>query len=71
MKSIFLSKTFWGAVLAVVAGVLGIFGYDFGTDAQADVLESVYAGVAAVGGIIAVIGRIKASKSVSVLPSKE
>lgn len=61
-KSIFSSKTFWGGLLAIVAGVLGFFGYTMGTEDQAMLVDSIAAVAAAVGGVIAIWGRVKASK---------
>ena len=61
-KSLFASKTFWGGVIAVLAGVLGFFGYELGGPDQAALIEAGSAIAASVGGVIAIIGRIKASK---------
>ena len=62
IKSIFASKTFWGGLIAVAAGILGFFGYQIGGADQAAIIETVTAVAASVGGLIAIIGRIKASK---------
>ena len=62
LKSIFASRTFWGALMAVAAGAAGIFGYTIAVDDQQALIEG-GAGVAAVvGGFIAIWGRIRASK---------
>ena len=61
-KSLFASKTFWGGVIAVLAGVLGFFGYELGGADQAKLIEAGAAVAAAVGGVIAIWGRVKASK---------
>lgn len=61
-KSLFASKTFWGGALAVGASVLGLFGYELGGQDRAAIIEDGSAIAAAVGGVIAIWGRVKASK---------
>ena len=61
-KSLFASRTFWGGVIAVLAGVLGFFGYELGGQDRAAIIEAGSAIAAAVGGVIAIWGRVKASK---------
>ena len=64
IKSILASRTFWGALVAIAAGVLGIFGYSFGTEDQTQIVEYVAGFGGVVGGVIAVWGRIVASKKI-------
>ena len=64
VKSLFASKTFWGGLIAVVAGILGFFGYQLGSEDQAAIIEAGSAIAAAVGGVIAIWGRVKASKKI-------
>ena len=61
-KSLFASRTFWGGALAVVAGILGFFGYQIGGPDQAALIEAGSAIAASVGGVISIWGRVKASK---------
>ena len=61
-KSLFASKTFWGGVIAVLAGVLGFFGYELGGADQGALITMCADVVASVGGVIAIWGRVKASK---------
>lgn len=63
-KSIFASKTVWGAIIAIGAGVAGIFGYSIGAEDQASLVELGVSVVASVGGVIAMFGRVKATKRV-------
>ena len=63
-KSLLASKTFWGGVIALLAGILGLFGYTLAPDDQAALVETVAAVAASIGGVIAIIGRIKASKKI-------
>ncbi len=63
-KSIFASKTFWGSVIAGLAGLGGIFGVDV-TGAEQETLMNGIAGVGvAIGTIVAIIGRMKAGKKI-------
>jgi uncharacterized membrane protein len=64
MKSFLASKTIWGAVIAVAPAVAGLFGVTVtGADASeaAGHLNSI---VAAVGGLVAVYGRVTARKMI-------
>ena len=63
-KNIFSSKTFWGGAIAVLAGVLGVFGYTLAADDQVALIDGGAAVAAAVGGVIAIWGRIRASKRI-------
>lgn len=63
-KSWWQSKTVWGGVIALVAGILGIFGYNLVETDQAELVE-IGSGVAVVlGSLISIFGRVKASKSI-------
>ena len=61
-KKLFESKTFWGGLMAVAAGILGFLGYIFLEADQERVIEIIMSFGAAIGGIIAIYGRISASK---------
>jgi hypothetical protein len=61
-KSIFLSTTFYGVVISVIAVVLNMFGIQLND--QAGWVNDV---AALVGAVVALIGRVKATKKVSVL----
>lgn len=63
-KAWYTSKTVWGGIVAVGAGVAGVFGF---TVAPADQEQIVLAatGIAGIiGGLISIWGRVKASKAV-------
>ena len=64
VKSILSSKTFWGAILAVIAGVLGIFGYVFTPEDQAVLIGFGTAVSGIIFNIFAIYGRIVASKKI-------
>ena len=63
-KSILASKTVWGAIIAIGAGIAGIFGYSIGAEDQANLVEIGFAAASTVGGVIAIFGRVKASKKI-------
>jgi len=64
-KSLLLSRTFWGALTAVLAGILGLFGYVLSPE-DANALIDLIAGLAAAaGGLLAIFGRVKASKRIA------
>jgi len=55
------SKTMWGGIVAVLAGIAGVLGYSFGDAEQSLVVDGIIAAVGAVGGILAVFGRATAT----------
>jgi hypothetical protein len=64
VKSIFASKTVWGGLIAVAAALLGLFGYTITPADQVAVVEAVAAIGSAVGGVLAIYGRIVATKRI-------
>lgn len=62
-KSIFASKTFWGAVLMLVSSVFAYFGIDFGAEDQAKA-ACILGDVA--GFALTIWGRIDAKKTVKI-----
>lgn len=52
------SKTIWGGLIAVIASILGIFGYDIGIDDQENLSTIIVSIAGAVGGAVAIIGRV-------------
>ena len=63
-KSIFASKTFWGAIVAALSGMAGIFGVDVSGPEQEAIVSGIAAVGVAVGTVIAIVGRMKADKRV-------
>jgi hypothetical protein len=54
------SKTMWGAIMTIASATLGVLGYDIG-DAEREAMTGVLTSLgAAIGGLVAIIGRIKA-----------
>ena len=70
-KSIFKSKTFWGAIIAIVASLAGLFGFEITAKDQQDLLSMYDQALAAwdsiavfVGGVLAIYGRISATSRI-------
>lgn len=63
-KAWYQSKTVWGGLVAVGAAVAGAFGIDLGAEAQGQIVQNVTALAGAVGGIVAVIGRVTAKDTI-------
>lgn len=63
-KSLFASKGVMGGVVAALAGVVGVFGYTITPEDQAALITLIPSIVAIVGGIVAMYGRIKATKKI-------
>lgn len=61
-KSFLASTTIWGGLVAMTAAGLGFLGYTFGVEDQAQVVEWA-TGLA--GGLIAIVGRVRASKRIA------
>lgn len=63
-KGFFSSVGIWGGLIALGAGVAGIFGYAVSADDTAQLSALVDDLVAAVGGLVAIWGRIRATKKI-------
>jgi hypothetical protein len=63
-KTLFSSKTFWGAFVAILAGALSLFGYHLAEADQVELINSISGLAASAGGLIAIYGRIVASKRI-------
>jgi hypothetical protein len=60
VKGLLESKTIWGALIAIVATISQLFGWDLGnTDGLAEQLTAL------IGGAVAIVGRIKAVKRIA------
>jgi hypothetical protein len=63
-KSLLASKTIWGGIIAVGAGLAGIFGYSVSPADQVQAIDALAGIASAVGGVIAIFGRVKATKKI-------
>lgn len=64
IKNVLASKTVWGAALAVAGALAGIFHVNFGPADQAAAADAISALISAAGGLIAIWGRITATKKI-------
>lgn len=56
------SRVTLGSLLGIVAGIVGIFGYSFGIEDQAKVVDLIIALAPVIGGALALYGRWAAKK---------
>lgn len=59
----YTSKTVWGSIIAVVAGIAGAFGFNIDSAGQEVISTSIVGAVSIVGGLIALYGRLRATKT--------
>lgn len=64
VKHWYQSKTIIGAVVTVLALVLTAFGYGIGAEDQAALVDYAVSLGGVVGGLLAIYGRVKASKEI-------
>jgi hypothetical protein len=64
MKQWYLSKTVWGALIAILASLLPAMGAELGADAQSQLADNLVSLAGAIGGLIAIYGRLTAEKRV-------
>jgi uncharacterized membrane protein (DUF441 family) len=58
------SKTVWGGIIALIAGIAGAFGTQVGIEDQEAAASVMTALASAIGGAIAVYGRMKADTTI-------
>jgi len=63
-KTLLSSKTFWGALVAVLASLLSLFGYQIGVAEQSELISIGTSIAGAAGGLFAIYGRVVASKRI-------
>lgn len=64
VKSLFASKTFWAGVLAILAGILGFFGWTMTADDQQALIDLGVGIGSSIAGLLTIYGRIKATKEI-------
>jgi hypothetical protein len=63
-KSILASKGVWGGAIAFLAGVAGLFGFTVAPVDVAGITANIDAIIVAVGGLLAIWGRVTATKAI-------
>jgi len=63
-KKWYQSKSVWGGMVSLLAVLLGVFGYSIGGGDQSSLVDALTLLGGAVGSIVAIYGRVKASKRV-------
>ncbi|MBB4954472.1 hypothetical protein H4S14_002949 [Agrobacterium vitis] len=63
-KPWYVSKTVWGAVVAIVASILNLGGFELGVPEQGQLIDGLVAIAGSIGGIVAIYGRVVASHSI-------
>ncbi len=63
-KNWYTSKTIWAGVVTIAASALGFFGFQLDADSQAGVTEFILTIVTAISGLVAIYGRVTATKKV-------
>ena len=62
VKQWYLSKTVWGALVAILASLLPTMGMGLDAAAQGQLADDLVALAGAIGGLIAIYGRLTAEK---------
>ncbi|MEP1206734.1 MAG: hypothetical protein ABJM29_07495 [Rhizobiaceae bacterium] len=63
-KPWYTSRTIWGSIVALLAGVLSSFGFDIDDATQSAFIDGALQLVAVGGSLIAVFGRISATSMI-------
>jgi hypothetical protein len=63
-KQWYQSKTVWGAMIAMAAPLLKHAGVEMGLAEQADLADALATLAGALGGVLAIYGRVKATRSI-------
>ena len=64
VKGFLESKAIWGGLIAFGAGVAGLIGYTVSAEDQAEIVQLITGAGGVVGAVLAVVGRIMASKKI-------
>lgn len=67
----YASKGVWGAVVVIIAMVAKLLGYEIGDADQAALVDGISNIAVAVGGLVALVGRVTASKPVALTKKTE
>ncbi len=64
-KPWYASKTIWGSLIAMFAGIGSAFGLDIDASTQAGLVDGTLKVVAAAGSLLAIYGRFSANSSIA------
>ncbi len=64
LKNWYSSKTIWGALVAILASVMHFTGVDISAVDRGQIVDSIVNIVGALGGLIAVYGRVTAKTAI-------
>ncbi len=60
-KPWYQSKTIWGSLIAMIAGIGSAFGLDLDATAQAGLVDGILSLITAAGAVLAIYGRFSAT----------
>ena len=63
-KPWYASKTIWGSLIAMIAGIGSAFGFDLDAQTQAGLVDGVLKIISASGSLLAIYGRFSATKPI-------
>jgi hypothetical protein len=69
-KCWYQSRAIWGALIAIAAGIAGMYGYHITPQDQQTLIELLSALTSAAGGLIALVGRILATHQIGAPPKE-
>lgn len=67
MKHWYMSKTVWGALISLGASLLHVVGIDLGAADQTAIADSLVTIIGALGGLLALYGRLTADVAIAPL----
>ena len=65
LKPWYLSKTVWGSLVAILAALAGLFDVDLDAATQARAVEMIVQAIGALGGLVALVGRFRATQRIA------
>jgi hypothetical protein len=63
-KPALTSRAVWGGVVAILAGGAGLLGYAVSPEDAGALTDLISSGAAVIGGMLAIIGRIRATRRI-------
>jgi len=63
-KKWYESKTIWASIVTIGAGIAGAVGHPVDMQTQGAIISNLTAGIAAIGGLFSLVGRLVAEKKI-------